>query len=69
LIGVALAEEQVAAAMTYARMLLDPSQQRLPAGMEAALVRGVDDWKQDRIDAAKRHLQRAANIAASLGYL
>jgi DNA-binding SARP family transcriptional activator len=69
LIGVALAREEVAAAMTYARTLLDPLQQRLPAEMEAALESGVDAWKHDRIDAAKRHLQQAANIAASLGYL
>jgi tetratricopeptide (TPR) repeat protein len=69
LIGVALAREKAAVAMTYARMLLDPLQQRLPTGIEAALVKGVDNWKQDRIDAAMRHLQRAANMAASLGYL
>ncbi|MGD1992076.1 MAG: AAA family ATPase [Anaerolineae bacterium] len=69
LIGVALARERVTAAMTYARMLLDPHQQRLPPEMETVLESSVDDWKKEKIDAARLTLQRAADMATSLGYL
>jgi hypothetical protein len=69
LIGVALVRDKVATAVTYARMLLNPLQQRLPPEMEMVLERGVEDWRQAKIDAAKLNMERAADMAASLGYL
>ena len=69
LTGVALARREVGRAMDYVRILLDPLQQRLPEEIAAALERAVDAWDQDQADAAQRHLQQAAKIAAGLGYL
>jgi tetratricopeptide (TPR) repeat protein len=69
LVAVALARGELRRATEYAAILLDPQQQRLPEAMTTALERAIDAWDKDQENAARRHLERAADIAANLGYV
>lgn len=69
LIGVALAEGQVAEAVAHARALLDPRQQRTPEPLEALLEAAVRGADAGDLAAARAALARAEEPARALGYL
>jgi DNA-binding SARP family transcriptional activator len=69
LIGVALAENQVAEAAEYARALLDLQQQRPPEVLEVALEATVRAADVGDLEAARAEIARALDPARALGYL
>jgi glycine betaine/choline ABC-type transport system substrate-binding protein len=69
LVGVALARQKVARAMTHARRMLHPLQQPLPTEMATALEAAIEIWDQEQSEAAETHLEQAAKMAVELGYL
>jgi hypothetical protein len=69
LIGVALAEARHADAVTYARLLVSPTLQRLPDALTTVLEAAVQAWDADQPEAAHSRLQQAIALATELGYL
>jgi DNA-binding SARP family transcriptional activator len=69
LIAVALAENQVAEAAEYARALLDLTQQRPPAVLEAALEATVRAANLGDLEAARAEIASVLDPARALGYL
>ena len=56
-------------AAASASALLDPTQQRLPDDLTAALVEAVNSWEGGRIDPARKALQKTVDLARRGGYL
>jgi DNA-binding SARP family transcriptional activator/predicted ATPase len=69
LIGVALAERQIAEAAEQARALLDQNQQRPPQALEAVLQAAVRAADAGHLEAARAKLAQALGPARALGYL
>lgn len=69
LVGVALAQGREDEAWAHVQALLEPKQQRLPDGLDAALEAAVQAKAQGRAGAARSHLGRAMELAQELGYL
>jgi DNA-binding SARP family transcriptional activator len=69
LIGVMLTRERVAEAMTFVRMLLDPTQQPLPEQLSTLLVTALQAWESAEQERASALLQQAASAAQLTGYL
>ena len=69
LIGVALAEARHADAVTYVRLLLSPTLQRLPDALTTVLGAAVQAWDADQPEAAHSRLQQAIALATEVGYL
>jgi hypothetical protein len=73
LIGVALARDQVALAVSeaseYARALLEDTQQRLPEDLAAAVEQAAKAWENGEAEMAGTYLQQATGLARELGYL
>jgi len=69
LIGVALAQDQVADAIVHAHALLDPMQQRLPRALASTLQEAVEAWQAAQPESATLHLSRAVEVAQKTGYL
>ena len=63
LIGVALAQDRPADAISYARQLCDPSQQLFPPAIEEPLVAALAAWDAGQPDAARNLLHRAIDVA------
>ena len=66
LIGVALAQDRPADAISYARQLCDPSQQALPPAIEQPLVAALAAWDAGQPDAARNLLHRALDVAQQI---
>jgi hypothetical protein len=69
LIGVALARTETAKAIDYVRILLDPTRQPHPAGLEEAMRRAVAAWTDGEPEAAAAACERVAALARLDGYL
>jgi tetratricopeptide (TPR) repeat protein len=69
LISIALAQDQLAAAIDYARALLAPQQLLLPDALRAIVEAATQAWDSGRLEAAYAHLQQAAALAGEMGYL
>jgi len=69
LIGVALAQEKIAAAMNYVRMLLDPTLQPPPEQLSTLLASALQAWDAGQQEEACALLQQAVPLAEQLGYL
>ncbi len=69
LIGVVLAQEKIAEAMDYVRMLLDPTQQPLPEKLRAILESALQAWDAGQQEEVRSLLQRAVPLAEEMGYL
>lgn len=69
LIGVALARGQEDDAWTYVQALLEPTQQRLPDELNAALIAAAQAKAENQVGAARLHLDRAMELAREMGYL
>ncbi len=67
LVGVCLAEDDLAGAFSYARTLLEPQRKKLPADLEKALARAVDAWNAGHPQAGCDALLSAAGLAETLG--
>jgi hypothetical protein len=68
LLGVACARGQVGDAITYARDLSAPLQQRLPAPLSELVDQAVRAWDVDQPKKAVAHLDAALAIAREDGY-
>jgi hypothetical protein len=66
LIGVALAQDRPADAISYARQLCDPSQQLLPSAIEEPLVAALAAWDAGQADEARQLLHRALDLAQQM---
>ncbi len=69
LISIALARDQLSAAIDDARLLLAPQQQPLPDALRATVEAATQAWDSGRLGAARAHLQQAAALAGEMGYL
>jgi tetratricopeptide (TPR) repeat protein len=69
LIAAALVQDQLGEATDYVRCLLEPSQQRLADGLEAALAEAIRLWDQGQLERTRRQLQRAVEMAQAQAYL
>jgi len=66
LIAVALHEEQLFLAVDYARALLDPGQQRVPAALAASLEQAVQAWDEGAPEAARSLLRQSMTLAQQM---
>jgi tetratricopeptide (TPR) repeat protein len=69
LVGVALAEARDADAVASVRLLLSPTQQRLPHALDTALEAVVQAWDAGQSEKVHSQLQQAVALAMELGYL
>jgi DNA-binding SARP family transcriptional activator/predicted ATPase len=69
LIGVALVQDCVSEAFDYARVLLDPLQQRLPDALTGCLEETIRAGEQGQPEAARMQLDRAIQLAQEKRYL
>ena len=69
LLVLALQAGRLPDAVTAARALLDPDQQRLRGGLPAVLAAAVSAWDGGQQATAHRELQRAVDLAVDVGYL
>jgi DNA-binding SARP family transcriptional activator len=69
LIGAALARDQISEASRFARALREPTQQRLPDALTAAVEKAVAAWQADEPEPARAWLDRALVLAQEMGYL
>lgn len=69
LISIALAQDQLSAAIDDARVLLAPQQLLLPDALRTAIEAATRTWDSGRLEAACAHLQQAAALAGEMGYL
>jgi predicted ATPase len=69
LIVVALHEGQLATAIDYLRILLDPTQQRLPDTLTALLEQAIHTWERGEMETARALLAQSVSMAQQLHYL
>jgi tetratricopeptide (TPR) repeat protein len=69
LIAVALEQGREEEAWAYAEALLEPTQQRLPDPVDAALEAAIQAEAENRAEAAHLHLDQALSLAREMGYL
>lgn len=69
LIGVALTRDEDAKAVSYARVLLESSQQRLPDALAAELEDVVHTWDAMKPETTRAQLERAITLAQKMDYL
>lgn len=69
LLGVALRHGQLQQAVEYAGAMIEPSQQRLPDALTAALDHAQSAWGADEPESATRHLQEALHLAQKFDFL
>jgi DNA-binding SARP family transcriptional activator/tetratricopeptide (TPR) repeat protein len=69
LIGVALYQEKYSWAIDEARLILDPSQQRLPQELESPLTQAAQCWEAGKHHTAQTLLHESIVLARQLHYL
>jgi hypothetical protein len=69
LISMACAEDRLADAITYARVLLSPLQQCPPIALNALLEESVQGWDDQQPEVTRRCLAEALALAVTTGYL
>ncbi|HSR32978.1 MAG TPA: AAA family ATPase [Anaerolineae bacterium] len=69
LIGVALAQNQLADASTLARALLEPTQQRLPGQLTTVVKSAIQAWDEGEAQTAQAYLEQAAELAQEMRFL
>jgi hypothetical protein len=69
LLGVALAQENIAHAIDYAQILLDPEQQPPPEEFSRLLESALQAWNAGKREEASGLLQQVAPLAQQRGYL
>jgi predicted ATPase len=68
LISVAHAQNKVSEAVEYARILLEPTQQRLPDALTALLEKAIKSWEGGETETAHTYLNQAIELAQELGW-
>jgi DNA-binding SARP family transcriptional activator/DNA polymerase III delta prime subunit len=68
LLGMALAQERLAEAVSYARQLLQPEQQALPARLEEPLAAALAVWDASRPDETRDFLHHALTTAQQIHF-
>jgi hypothetical protein len=66
---VALTRQHVVEAVEYARLLLEPNQQRLPGPLTEALEAALQAWDAEQPETVRIHLQQAIILARESSYL
>jgi hypothetical protein len=69
LVALALAQDQLEAALQQAQFMLNPPQQRLPAQLTAMLEDAAAAWAQAQPARVKNVLEKAVDVAQALHYL
>jgi predicted ATPase/class 3 adenylate cyclase len=69
LLGVALARNSDQEAVQHAQALLDPRDQAPPPALASLLNEAVQSWEAGRPEPTRATLQRAVELATTLGYL
>ncbi|HEV2660878.1 MAG TPA: hypothetical protein VGU68_09765, partial [Ktedonobacteraceae bacterium] len=69
LLGVALVHEQISDAISYARLLLDPTQQPPPGEIAALLEAALAAWDDEKQQEARALLRQIVPLAEEMGYL
>jgi len=69
LVAIALTDGELSKAIEYARILLEPSQQRLPDPLARAVEQAIDDWENGQLDEVETHLGLAVSLAQESSYL
>ncbi len=69
LIDVALHQGDIEIAVTYAPMLMDPSQRRLPSEITNWLQKAITAWEANKTELAQNRLQLALQLAQEVNYL
>ncbi len=69
LVGLAVREQQLSNAITYARILLAPLQLRLPDALAGLLEQAIQAWDSGQPETARFHLTKAITLAQEMGYL
>jgi tetratricopeptide (TPR) repeat protein len=69
IIGVTLAQDQLAEAIDHVRHMLEPTQQRMPDALETILREALHEWDQGRPEQARERLLWAVELAKGLGFL
>ena len=69
LIAMALAQDQLAEVVEYSRVLLEPTQQRLPDELTVGIEEAVNKWEVGELGWSRRHFDQALELAKKLGYL
>lgn len=69
LIAVALLQGKLSLAIEEARIILNPSQQRLPEALEASLAQAIQAWETDQHTEARTILNEAITLAQQAHYL
>jgi DNA-binding SARP family transcriptional activator len=69
LASVALAQDRIAEAMSYAQALLEGMQQRLPDPLTSGVEEAIRVWQEDDPETACTCLDRTIELAHELGYL
>jgi DNA-binding SARP family transcriptional activator len=68
LIDVALAENRMDDAISYAQAMFEDTQQRLPQALVSIVEKAIETWKQGEQESAYACLDRAKELARELGY-
>jgi serine/threonine protein kinase len=69
LVGLAVGEQQLSNAITYARILLAPLELRLPDALTALLEEAIRAWDSGQPETSRFHLTEAITLAQEMGYL
>lgn len=69
LIGMRLAQNQIAEAIEWARALFTPTGQPVPDTLAVVLEAAIQAWEEDQPEIAPAHLNQAAELARETGYL
>jgi len=69
LLGVALVESRYEEAVSYVRLLISPTQQRVPDALTAVFEEAVEAWDTDQSEEAMSLLRQAIVLAQEEGYL
>lgn len=69
LLGAALTREQIAQALDYVRLLLAPTQQRLPDPLRMVLAAALEAGEREQLQTTRPLLHQALALARDLGYL
>ncbi len=69
LLGVCLANDEIAPAVTYAQTMLGPNELRLPDEITAVLQQTITTWENNQPDSARSNLKQALRLAQIYHYL
>ncbi len=69
LLGMSVVQTRISESIEYARLLLAPTQMRIPDALAAMLEGAIQKWKAKHPDQARAELDRVLELAGEMGYL